>query len=365
MRPSATPRGVGDLSAAGAVREEDAFDAGSVTQWLAGQGVPGIEAATQPEVRQFPGGASNLTYELRYPSRTLILRRPPLGSRARSAHDMGREYTIQSGVAKAFPYVPEMIARCEDDAVIGSDFYVMTRIDGLILRADPPAEFDLDARGTRDLCTRFVDLLVELHAVDVEAAGLTGLGRGPGYVGRQVEGWVRRFERARTPDAPAYGETIAWLVAEQPADAASCLVHNDFRFDNVVLVRHDQRRIVGVLDWEMATVGDPLMDLGGALAYWAQADDDATMLGLRRQPTHLAGMLTRAEVWDRYTERTGRDTSGRRYYEVFGLFRLAVIAQQIYARYHLGQTHNPAYARFHELVTYLDHRCRRLIASSG
>jgi aminoglycoside phosphotransferase (APT) family kinase protein len=357
--------GVADLSVAGTVRDEDAFDAGVVSAWLAGQGVAGVDGRATPELRQFPGGASNLTYELRYPTRTLILRRPPQGRRAKNAHDMGREYTIQSAVASAFPYVPEMIARCEDDSVIGTDFYVMTKLDGLILRADPPATYDLDEAATRELCARFVDLLVALHAVDLEATGLATLRRGDGYVARQVEGWIGRFERARTPDAPAYDRTTGWLVDRRPDDVAAVLIHNDFRFDNVVLDPTDLRRIIGVLDWEMATVGDPLMDVGGALAYWAQADDDATMLALRRQPTHLPGMLTRDEVWDQYAERTGLDTSGRRFYEVFGLFRLAVIAQQIYARYQAGHTHNPAYARFHELVDYLDQRCLRVIASAG
>jgi aminoglycoside phosphotransferase (APT) family kinase protein len=346
-----------DLSTAGAVREEDAFDVAAVSAWLAQQGVTGADPSVLPEVRQFPGGASNLTFELTYPSRQLILRRPPQGSTARSAHDMGREHAIQSGLATAFPYVPEMLARCDDMSVIGADFYVMAKIDGVILRADPPPSYDLDAAGTRRLCESFVDLLVALHGVDVKATGLAGFGRGDGYVERQVSGWTERFERARTPNVPSFAETTAWLAERRPDDVGACLIHNDFRFDNVVLAPGDLEQIVGVLDWEMATVGDPLMDLGGALAYWAQADDDATMLALRRQPTHLPGMLTRDEVWDRYAQRTGLDTSGRRFYEVFGLFRLAVIAQQIYHRFHVGQTHNPAFERFHELVIYLDRRC--------
>lgn len=350
-----------DLSTAVAVRSEDAFDVAVLAAWLVEQDVSGAEAGVVPEVRQFPGGASNLTYELRFPSRSLILRRPPHGNRARSAHDMAREYTIQSGLADSFPYVPQMLARCEDTDVIGTDFYVMAKVEGLILRADPPPGFGLDAAGTRRLCTRFVDLLVALHAVDLDTAELTELSRGDGYVERQVSGWTRRFERAHTPNVPAYGGTMAWLASEQPRDVGTCLVHNDFRFDNVVLAPDDHEQIVGVLDWEMATIGDPLMDVGGALAYWAQADDDDTMLGLRRQPTHLPGMLTRNQVWDRYAEKTGLNTSGRRFYEVFGLFRLAVIAQQIYYRFHTGQTHNPAYGRFHELVAYLDQRCMRVI----
>jgi aminoglycoside phosphotransferase (APT) family kinase protein len=346
-----------DLSTAVVVRQEDAFDVSAVSAWLGEQDVAGVDASVLPEVRQFPGGASNLTFELTYPDRQLILRRPPPGSTARGAHDMGREHAIQAGLATAFPYVPEMLARCTDHSVIGADFYVMAKVDGVILRADPPASYDLDTSETRRLCEGFVDLLIALHAVDVEEAGLAGFGRGDGYVDRQVTGWTDRFSRARTPNVPTFADTTAWLSDRRPDDVGACLIHNDFRFDNVVLAPDHLERIVAVLDWEMATVGDPLMDLGGALAYWAQADDDATMLALRRQPTHLPGMLTRDEVWDRYAEQTGIDTSDRRFYEVFGLFRLAVIAQQIYHRFHVGETHNPAYERFHELVVYLDRRC--------
>jgi aminoglycoside phosphotransferase (APT) family kinase protein len=358
-RAAGHDRATADLSAPVPVRAEDAFDVEAVARWLAEQGVDGADPSVVPEVRQFPGGASNLTYELGYPSRRMILRRPPVGHTAKSAHDMGREHAIQSALADAFPYVPEMLARCEDASLIGADFYVMGKIDGVILRADPPAEFDLDEDATRRLCVGFVDLLVALHAVDLETTGLARLGRGDGYVERQVTGWTDRFARARTPNVPDFAATSEWLTDRQPRDVSSRLIHNDFRFDNVVLDPDDFERIVGVLDWEMATVGDPLMDLGGALAYWAEADDDPTMLALRRQPTHLPGMLTRDEVWDRYAARTGLDTSGRRFYEVFGLFRLAVIAQQIYRRFHAGETHNPAYERFHELVVYLDERCTR------
>ncbi len=350
-----------DLSAAVPVRDEDAFDVDALAGWLTEHEVPGAEPGVVPLVRQFPGGASNLTYRIEYPLRSLILRRPPAGSTAKGAHDMGREFAVQSSLADAFPYVPRMLARCADPAVIGADFYVMAEIEGLILRAEPPGDFSLGAAETQRLCTAFVDRLVDLHQVDLHQTGLDGFGRGDGYVERQVRGWARRYDAARTPDAPAYVRTTRWLEAERPPDVGACLIHNDFRFDNVVLAPVEQERIVGVLDWEMATVGDPLMDVGGALAYWAQADDDATMLALRRQPTHLPGMLTRKEVWDHYAARTGIDTSGRRFYEVFGLFRLAVIAQQIYRRYHDGQTHNPAYARFHELVHYLDGRCTRMI----
>lgn len=344
------------------VRDEDAFDVAAVDAWLRERdGVGETLGAGLPAVRQFAGGASNLTYLLRYPERDLILRRPPRGAKAASAHDMRREHDVQAALAPVFPYVPRMVALCQDPAVLGSDFYVMERVAGTILRQEIPAELGLDAAATRRLCEAVVDRLVDLHAVDPAAAGLDRLGRGPGYVRRQVEGWSARYRAARTRRAPSFERVMAWLADRRPDDVGACVIHNDYRFDNVVLAPDDPQRIVGVLDWEMATVGDPLMDLGGALAYWVQADDDRIMRLLRRQPTHAPGMLTRAEVVERYAERTGRRVDDWVFYEVFGLFRLAVIAQQIYRRYALRQTRNPAFRHYWVAVRYLDWRCRRAI----
>ncbi len=348
---------------AGPVREEDAFDVRRVAAWLTEHaGVP----ATRPDVRQFPGGASNLTYLLRYPDRDLILRRPPRGAKAKSAHDMRREFTIQQRLAPVFPYVAPMLALCDDESVIGSDFYVMERLDGLILRGDPPEGVTLDGEGAAALCGRFLDVLVELHGVDAAAAGLEDLGRGAGYVGRQVAGWSDRYRRARTDDVGDYEPVIAWLDQQQPDDVDTCVIHNDYRLDNLVLSQRTLE-IKGVLDWEMATLGDPFMDLGGALAYWVEADDDATFRQLRRQPSDLPGMLTRWGMVQAYCERTGRSMTREQwlFYEVFGLFRLAVIAQQIYYRYYHGQTTNEAYARFLPMVHYLEQRCVRLIGEAG
>jgi aminoglycoside phosphotransferase (APT) family kinase protein len=346
------------------VRAEDAFDVEAVTAWLrAHAGVPSGVPEGTPEVRQFPGGASNLTYLLRWPGRDLILRRPPAGVKARSAHDMGREFRIQSRLAPVFPYVAGMVAFCDDARVIGSEFYVMERLDGTILRRDLPPGMSLGSERARALCTRFLDVLVELHSVDHEAAGLGDLGKGAGYVARQVAGWSDRYRRARTENVGDYERVMTWLDAHQPPDVATTVIHNDFRLDNVVLAPDDELRVVGVLDWEMATLGDPLMDLGGALAYWIQADDDESYFAIRRQPSHLPGMLTRTEMVDHYAARMGLSVTPEqwRFYEVFGLFRLGVIAQQIYYRYHHGQTTNEEYARFLPVTTYLEQRCNRLI----
>jgi aminoglycoside phosphotransferase (APT) family kinase protein len=350
------------IEGAGPVRDEDAFDVGAVVAWLRAQGVA-VEG--EVEVRQFGGGASNLTYSLRSSGpgggRDLILRRPPAGQKAKGAHDMGREYRIQAALAEPFGLVPTMVAHCDDPAVIGSEFYVMERIDGLIPRRDFPVPLGSDQ--VRQVCTNALDTLIALHRVDVTDPALAALGKGSGYVARQVAGWSTRYRNAMTDDARSYEDVMAWLDAHQPEDSGSCLIHNDFRFDNLVLDRDDPTRVVGVLDWEMATLGDPLMDLGGTLAYWVQADDDEFFLMFRRQPTTEPGMLTRAEVVDYYCAATGHTMTPERwrFYEVYGLFRLAVIAQQIYYRYFHKQTTNEAYAIFGPAAQYLEHRCLQII----
>jgi aminoglycoside phosphotransferase (APT) family kinase protein len=397
---------VGVLEEARAVREEDAFDVEALHAWLreqvrAGAGsdtggdidtgtgggstdggtgtgrgasvAGGTSADTllagpdePPEVLQFAGGASNLTYLLRYPERELILRRPPPGTKAASAHDMAREFRIQRALAPVYPYVPKMVALCRDPAVIGSDFYVMERIKGTILRSRIPPQLGLDARATRRLCLSAIERLVELHSIDPAAAGLDDIGKGPGYVSRQVQGWSERYRAARTWNVPRFERVMRWLADRQPEDVGQRVIHNDYRLDNLVLAPEDPQRIVGVLDWEMATVGDPLMDLGGSLAYWAQADDDRFMrAALRRQPSDAPGMLTRSEIVERYAARTGLPVEDWAFYEVFGLFRLATIIQQIYRRYHLRQTRNPAFRHYWLAVRYLNRRCRRMARRSG
>lgn len=352
------------------VRDEDAFDVAAVHAWAAGK-VDGIDAdGPLPQVQQFGGGASNLTYLLGYPHRDVVLRRPPTGTKAKGAHDMRREFVVQQRLRPAFGLVPQMLALCQDDSLIGADFYLMERLRGTVLRRDPPAGLTIDPAQAQALSVRAVQTLVALHAVDTDETGLSDLGRGAGYVQRQVDGWSRRMRDASTDGTPDVEPVMEWLAAHRPDDVATCLVHNDYRLDNLVLdidLESDSAdlAIVGVLDWEMATLGDPLMDLGGALAYWVQADDDEQMQQLRRQPTHLPGMLTRDEVVELYAEQTSIRAEDWTFYEVFGLFRLAGIAQQIWYRVQQGQTSNPAYDEFGPMVQVLSERCARLIGGSG
>jgi aminoglycoside phosphotransferase (APT) family kinase protein len=355
---------VSEVAGSAQVRAEDAFDVDRMSGWLRAHAADPGGLDGLPEVRQFTGGASNLTYLLRYPARDLILRRPPTGTKARGAHDMRREHDLQAALGRAFPQVPTMVAMCDDETVIGSPFYVMQRVPGTILRQDIPDSLGLDEAGVRALCDNAIDTLVALHEVDVAAAGLAGYDRGPGYVARQVGGWSERFRRAHTSDVGDYEEVMAWLAAHQPDDRPHVLVHNDYRFDNLVLAPGEPTRISAVLDWELATVGDPLMDLGSSLAYWVQPDDDPTFQMFRRQPTNAPGMRTRSGFVERYATARGITISPEAwaFYEVFGLFRLAVIAQQIHYRYFHGQTTNPAFAIMGPAVVYLEARCRGLLA---
>ena len=336
-----------------AVREEDRFDVAAMHAWL--RGYVGFDEL--PQVLQFRSGASNLTYLLKYPGRELVLRRPPVGMKAASAHDMKREFLIQSRLQPVYPLVPSMIALCDDQTVIGSDFYVMDRVVGDIFRRDIPES--VTAADVSVMADSLISGLVQLHAVD--ASILSELNKGHGYVQRQVEGWSKRYRNALTDDVPNGEKVMAWLDANQPADVDSCVIHGDWRIDNVVFDL-EQARIVGVLDWELATVGDPLMDLGSALAYWVDRDDEPAFASLRRQPSHLPGMPTREEFVARYLQLSGRSCADFTFYEVFGLFRLAVIIQQIWARYRAGQTTNPAFAGFGDAVNTLINRAEGKIA---
>lgn len=349
------------LDSAKAVRDGESFDVQRMDAWLKEQ-VPDLRGT--PEVAQFSGGASNLTYHLKYENRDLILRRPPFGHIAKGAHDMAREFQVQGALKPVYDAVPTMVALCQDQSVMDCDFYVMERILGIIPRANLPRGLKLDTTQTKQLCLGVIDKLIELHQVDHKAAGLDELGKGFGYVERQIGGWSARYGKSKTWNVPGWKYVMDWLRANMPNDIANVIIHNDFRFDNVVLSEENPMHIIGVLDWEMATLGDPLMDLGNTLAYWVEANDDKIQQSLRRQPTHLPGMLTRNEVVEHYCDKTGFKTDNWAFYEVYGLFRLAVIIQQIFYRYHHKQTRNPAFKHFWLANHYLHWRCKRIITRS-
>ena len=336
-----------------AVRTGEELDVDALARWLA-HAVPAFAdvGAGDLRVEQFGAGFSNLTYLLRAGARELVLRRPPFGVGHGTSHDVGREHRILTALAPTHGRVPRPVASCADDAVLGAPFYVMERVRGTVLRGvhDGAA---VGADGMRRLADAFVAELAAVHAVDVAAVGLADLGRPDGYVARQVGGWTRRWLAARTDDVPDVERAAAWLAERQPPERGATLIHNDFKYDNLVLAPDDPGRVLAVLDWEMATVGDPLMDLGTSLGYWVEAGDAPELHALGLGITALPGNPTRAGLVARYAAATGRDVSDAAFYYVFGLFKLAVVAQQIHARWARGLTRDPRFARLGESVRAL------------
>ncbi|MEO0368410.1 MAG: phosphotransferase family protein [Pseudomonadota bacterium] len=346
------------IDAAASVRQGEELDMTRLGPWLSAR-VPGLEG--EPAITQYSGGASNWTYCLSYPNREVVLRRAPDGTKAKGAHDMGREHRLQAALKPVYSYVPTMLAHSDNESLIGAEFYVMEKLNGLIPRRSMPKGVELGESEVSQLCTNVVDCLIELHQVDYQAAGLDHLAKGEGYMERQILGWNKRYQNARTWNVPRAKSVMNWLEKNMPDKEVICLTHNDFRFDNVVLDADDPTRVIGVLDWELATLGDPLMDLGNSIAYWIQADDDWFRQYMRGQPTHLKGMMTRHEVIDYYLKKMDRGTEDFRFYEVYGLFRLAGIIQQIYYRYYHKQTDNPAFKRMWLMVHYLVYRCKQIM----
>jgi aminoglycoside phosphotransferase (APT) family kinase protein len=296
------------------------------------------------EVRQFPAGHSNLTYSLQLGSKELVLRRPPFGSKVKSAHDMSREFRVLSKLHAAYSPAPEVFLYCDDDSIIGVPFYVMQPVHGIILRRKLPHGLDFSAEKARLLSASFIDNLVRLHRVDYAAAGLADLGKPEGYLGRQVRGWTERYHGSKTHDYLEVEKISTWMQEHLPSTAAVSLIHNDYKYDNVVLDPSDITKIVGVLDWEMCTIGDPLTDLGTALAYWVDQTDPQEIQENRWGPTTEQGSFTREEFVDHYAQQTGCDVSHIAFYLAFARFKLAVIVQQIYFRYHQGLTKDARFA---------------------
>jgi aminoglycoside phosphotransferase (APT) family kinase protein len=296
-------------------------------------------------IEQFPSGHSNLTYLLRMGTREVVLRRPPYGNKVPSAHDMAREYRVLSRLHTAYPLAPKALLYCDDLSILNSPFYVMEPIRGMIVRRDPPPGVPFPPETARRLSEAFIDNLARLHSLDYAAIGLSDLGKPQGYLERQVKGWIERYHNSKTHDLPEVGFISAWLNQRMPVSHSPSLIHNDYKYDNVVLDPADATKIVGVLDWEMCTLGDPLTDLGTALAYWTDPQDPEEFQAIRSVPTTLPGTLTRAQLADRYSAVTGRDTGDTVFYLVFARFKVAVIIQQIYFRYAQGLTRDERFAQ--------------------
>jgi aminoglycoside phosphotransferase (APT) family kinase protein len=303
-------------------------------------------------VRQFPAGHSNLTYSVNMGEKEMVLRRPPFGSKVKSAHDMGREYHVLSRLHGAYPS-PLPLLYCTDEHVIGAPFYLMERVRGIILRRKLPDDLVLQPETAQRLSEAFIDNLAALHSLDYNAIGLGDLGKPAGYLERQVKGWIDRYHGSKTEDLPEIEHITQWLGTHMPAQSDSTLVHNDYKYDNMVLAEDDITQIKAVLDWEMCTLGDPLTDLGTALAYWVNADDPPEVQMVRWGPTSIPGSLTRQQLAERYAEKTGRDLSHLLFYYVFALFKVAVIIQQIYYRYYHGLTQDQRFATLGEVAKML------------
>jgi len=369
---------------AGAVRSGEELDVAALEAWMktqpafSGQLAEAVSGIGLLEVQQFKKGYSNLTYLVRAKlaadsaadlaadsaadaaddaavnaavdlaadarSREWVLRRPPFGSSVKTAHDMGREYRVLSALQAVYPKVPRVLAYCEDPGVLGAPFYVMEKVEGVILRPNMPEAMHPSPETMHNIAYALVDSLAELHAVDTRAAGLAEFGRPEGYVQRQVEGWIKRYQAAKTVDLPDMERAAQWLVANKPESSGVSLIHNDFKYDNLVLNPADWTDVVAVLDWEMATIGDPLMDVGTTLGYWVHPGDPAPMRMMALSPTVLPGNPSRAEVLDRYAAATGRNPGNGVFYYVYGLYKIAVIVQQIYARYQRGLTRDERFA---------------------
>lgn len=304
-------------------------------------------------VKQFPSGHSNLTYSVHLGAREFVLRRPPFGSKVKSAHDMGREFRVLLKLRDAYPLAPRVLVYCDDEAVLGAPFYLMDPIAGIVIRRTVPRGIEFSPPTARALSETFIDNLARLHRIDYAAIGLADLGKPQGYLQRQVHGWIERYHGSKTHDYPEVEKMSAWMQEHMPLRSDAALIHNDYKYDNLVLDSADLTKIVGVLDWEMCTIGHPLSDLGTALAYWVDPNDPDELQRIAWSPTNSPGSLTRAQLAARYSELTGREVSEMPFYLAFARFKIAVIVQQIYYRFHHGLTTDARFAAMPGVIKIL------------
>ena len=313
------------------------------------------KASGEPSLAQFPGGRANLTYLIKFDEQEYVLRRPPLGPVAPSAHDMKREYRVLSKLCDQFRLAPRSFLYCDDDSIIGAPFQIMERRHGLVIRDQVPAPFDDNPTMNRRIGDMLVDALADLHLVDREQAGLAELGRPEGFVKRQLDGWSTRWQAASHEHNPQMTNLIDWLTNHRVESKYESLIHNDYKLDNVLVATNDPGQAVAILDWDMCTGGDPLSDLGYLLNQWCQADDDPGWIEMAAMPTQASGFATRREAVERYANRTGFDVSNINWYYAFACMKFAVIIQQIFIRYHRGQTRDERFEKF-------DDRARQAVA---
>ena len=340
------------------VRDDEKLDLERLEPWLRehlpGSMAPhGADISGPLEVRQFGGGHANLTYLIRFGEVEYVLRRPPLGPVAPTSHDMAREHRVLSRIPDAFPLAPRSFLYCDDASLIGADFHVLERRHGVAMRIDLPERFHGQPDLNRRIGLTIIDTLADLHRLDTEALGLDNLGHPDGFVERQLNGWVKRWEAAKDVDVEGEHDVIGWLTKNVPPSAAVSLLHNDYKLDNMLVDPEDPATPTAVLDWDMCTRGDPLMDLGYLLNFWNEPDEDPAWIRALSMPTWREGFPRRDEIVERYAQRTGFDVDDVTWYHVFGVFKLAVIIQQIYIRYLRGQTQDERFAGFGERVRVL------------
>jgi aminoglycoside phosphotransferase (APT) family kinase protein len=332
------------------VRADEQFDEAHLADYLRDK----LDGADQPlSVSQFGGGAANLTYLLDYGAQQYVLRRPPLGPVAPSAHDMAREYRVLSVLYQALPYAPRAYLLCEDTNIVGAPFFIMERRNGLVVRKSLPPEYIAIPDAPQQMSFALVDALADFHAVNYEALGLSTLGKPEGFIERQIEGWYGRWNKAKVDDLADMEAVYAWLKSHLPPVSAPTLVHNDYKLDNVMLASDNPAKLVAIFDWDMCTLGDPLADLGALLTYWTKPTDAPYLQMTSMMPVGDKRFPTRAELVQRYAERSGRDVSHIRFYHTLGLYRLVVICAQIYIRYKRGQTQDQRFEGFGMMIPLL------------
>jgi aminoglycoside phosphotransferase (APT) family kinase protein len=318
--------------AAGGIAEApEGIDRAGVEAWFGAR----LERVEPPlSFERISGGHSNLTYRVTDAAgRRWALRRPPLGSRLGSAHDMAREHRVVSALGPTEVPVAPVVGLCEDEAVNDAPFYVMEFVEGPILRGIDEAAAFPDEADRRAIGERVADTLVAIHAVDPDAVGLGDLGRREDYVARQLRRWQGQWEKSKTRELAAIDAVGERLAARIPAQGPATIVHGDYRLDNMILTPGGE--VAAVVDWELCTLGDPLADVGLLMVYWPERGEETIALG---QPANLApGFPTRAELRDRYAERSGRDLSDLDFFVALGYWKLAIILEGVYARYAAGQ----------------------------